>query len=339
MGYNIPVLNCLIENYNSDIKIISWKKKITAYEIEESSNISFLYKEDYSIKELENIVLEYNADCIVVSGWMDKDYLKICKKVKKFTNTIIVGAMDTQWNNSFRHILATLISPLYHKLFFDYLWVSGSWQYEYARRLGFPNEKIIFNCYSADNALFGKNEMKINRSDKKLLFLGRFDKVKGIELLLNSFVKYKKETKSPLKLKLIGGGVELGFVKSYQSEDIEVKEFVQPKELLNELKDIQGFILPSVFEPWGLVIHEMANAGLPILSSKVCGANTMFVINNFNGFVFEENNESEIYRVLKQFDGLSNEELIEMGKMSKVLGKRITPKISAASLMSIFQEL
>ena len=169
MGYNIPVLNCLVENYNSELKIISWKQKNTAYKIEETNNISFLYKEDYSIKELENIVLEYNADCIVVSGWMDKDYLKICKKVKKTTNTIIVGASDTQWSNSFRHISATLISSLYHKLFFDYLWVSGSWQYEYARRLGFPNGKIIFNCYSTDNALFEKNEIKFNRYYKILL--------------------------------------------------------------------------------------------------------------------------------------------------------------------------
>jgi len=31
------------------------------------------------------------------------------------------------------------------------------------------------------------------------------------------------------------------------------------------------FILPSRYEPWALVIHEAACAGLPIICTNVCG--------------------------------------------------------------------
>lgn len=39
------------------------------------------------------------------------------------------------------------------------------------------------------------------------------------------------------------------------------------EELAEELEKAGAFILPSVTEPWALVIHEAACAGLPILAS------------------------------------------------------------------------
>lgn len=243
--------------------------------------------------------------------------------------------MDTQWQNTFKQKLASIISPIYHKRYFDYLWVSGIYQFEYAKRLGFSNGKIIFNCYSADTNMLQNNILEINNNFKTLLFVGRFDKVKGIHILLDVFTDYINKTGSKLKLKLIGGGVELDLVKKHKSDVIIVKEFVQPEFLLEEMKDVQGFILPSISEPWGVVIHEMASAGLPLLVSNVCGANSVFAINNFNSYIFEANNKSELRNAIEKFDLTPNSELIEMGKRSRILSKKISPEISAASLMSI----
>ena len=46
------------------------------------------------------------------------------------------------------------------------------------------------------------------------------------------------------------------------------------------------FVLPSIYEPWALVLQEFAAAGLPILCSSICGASPHFVINNYNGYTF-----------------------------------------------------
>lgn len=278
--------------------------------------------------------LDIGPELVVVSGWMDQDYLKICKTLKKNSKTKIVAASDTQWSNSLRHNLASYISPFYHKKVFDFLWVSGPWQYEYARKLNFSNQNIIFNCYSANIHLFEKNKMNL-KGNRMLLFLGRFDKVKGIDLLLSAFEKFKQESNSNLKLKLIGNGTELGLVKSYESDDVIVKDFVQPNNLIQELSEVSGFVLPSIYEPWGLVIHEMASAGLPLLVSSICGATTMFAINNYNALIFEPNSKEGIYNILKTYDNLSDEEIVQMGIKSKELSMRITPDISAASLISV----
>ncbi|WP_329804524.1 glycosyltransferase [Flavobacterium facile] len=334
MGYNVPTINILAENYCSEINVISWKKKISNYQIEKSEKVNYFYKEDFNKIELVNFVNKFSPNLVVVSGWMDKEYLEICKDLKN-KGVTIVGAMDTQWKNTIRQKIATIIAPFYHKKYFDHLWVSGIYQFEYAKRLGFSNENIIFNCYSANTNLLENNKMEVNDDFKTLLFIGRFDKVKGIDILLNVFTDYINETKSKLKLKLIGGGIELDIVKKHESDAIIVKEFIQPEHLLEELKDVQGFILPSISEPWGVVIHEMAAAGLPLLVSNVCGANSVFAINNYNSFVFMANDKMDLRNAIEKFDLTSNSELIEMGKRSKVLSKKINPETSAASLMSI----
>lgn len=334
MGYNIPVLDLFEEKYNAELLVINWKKKLSDYKIEQNKNITYLYKEDFSYNELENMSLDFEPDIVVVSGWMDKDYIKIARKLKS-RNIKIVGAIDAQWTNSIKQNIASLIAPFYHKKIFDYLWVSGAWQYEYARKLGYSKQNILFNCYSADVKLIQKQNFNYDTTDRKLLFVGRFDKVKGVDLLIESFLEYKKKKKTDLKLKLIGGGPEFERLIKYQSDSIEIKNFVQPEELFKEIQGVQGFVLPSNYEPWGVVIHEMALAGLPLIVTNVCGANNMFAINNYNSILIKPNCKSDLIQAISKFDNMTNDELLLMSERSKELGNRITPEISAASLLSI----
>uniref|UniRef100_UPI001F086A06 glycosyltransferase n=1 Tax=Helicobacter suis TaxID=104628 RepID=UPI001F086A06 len=44
-------------------------------------------------------------------------------------------------------------------------------------------------------------------------------------------------------------------------------------------------ILPSLKEPWGLVVEEALSAGLPVLVSLACGAQVL-VQEGVNGFLF-----------------------------------------------------
>lgn len=47
------------------------------------------------------------------------------------------------------------------------------------------------------------------------------------------------------------------------------------------------FVLPSVFEPWGLVINEVMNAGKPVIASSCVGAVLDLIVPGLNGDVFE----------------------------------------------------
>lgn len=84
---------------------------------------------------------------------------------------------------------------------------------------------------------------------------------------------------------LIGNGPDYAKLKGYP--DVEIKDFMPQEELAEELEKAGAFILPSVTEPWALVIHEAACAGLPILASDCCGAVSCFVKDGENGFLFK----------------------------------------------------
>jgi glycosyltransferase involved in cell wall biosynthesis len=61
--------------------------------------------------------------------------------------------------------------------------------------------------------------------------------------------------------------------------------FMQPAELPQAFRDHGVFVLPSRYEPWGVVIAEAAAAGLPIICSDACGAADDLVQPGKNGIV------------------------------------------------------
>ena len=80
--------------------------------------------------------------------------------------------------------------------------------------------------------------------------------------------------------------------------NVDVLDF-QPQERLVELAQNSGvFVLPSVYEPWALVLQEFAAAGLPIICSDACGAASHMVINGFNGYTFKSKDVQDLKRRL-----------------------------------------
>ena len=97
-----------------------------------------------------------------------------------------------------------------------------------------------------------------------------------------------------------------------------------------------AFVLASKIENWGVVIHEAAAlAGLPIICSDSVGSIPVFVINGFNGFVFRNQNKTDLLNTLSKFIELSEDKILSMRTNSSILGTRITTPISAASLISV----
>ena len=48
--------------------------------------------------------------------------------------------------------------------------------------------------------------------------------------------------------------------------------FVQPHDMPDLFARASVFVLPSNYEPWGVVIHEALSSGMPVLCSDKCGA-------------------------------------------------------------------
>ncbi|HRP89094.1 MAG TPA: glycosyltransferase [Edaphocola sp.] len=337
MGYQIPVFEEYVEKYQADVHVVHWNhKKLTPYVPPQINGVSFYNRTDFNLNNFMEFCSEICPDIIYVSGWMDKLYLKVVRRLKKNGIPIVVG-FDDIWFNTFKQIIGKLIFPIMKRLYFSHAWVAGPYQYEYAKKLGFRNSEIIFNCLTADVKLFNKcfQDNLINKSKKypkRFLYVGRFNKTKGLDILINAWAEISNEQKE-WDLTIIGNG-PMDF-SSQDMSKITVIDFLQPEKLVEIAKDFGCLIIPSRNEPWGVVIHEFVALGLPIISSDICGANPIFVIHGYNGFIFKSSDIQDLKEKILMMSKMEKEALINFSKNSHSLGSRITPEISAGSFMSI----
>ena len=95
------------------------------------------------------------------------------------------------------------------------------------------------------------------------------------------------------------------------------------------------YILPSLNEPWGVSVHEMAASGLPLILSDKVGSSDQFLVNNLNGFKFISGNKSSLKENMKKIIKLKDSDLIKMGDKSFELALSITPEIWSKKLISL----
>ena len=272
---------------------------------------------------------------------MDNGYLRAIRTLRK-QGVPVVTAFDDIWFKTFRQRVASILFPFIKPFFFSHAWVAGPYQYEFAKRLGFKNNEIIFNCLCADTVLFNLvySESILNKKANyphKFLYIGRFEKVKGVDILVQAWRKIKARNESKdWELTLVGNGALYESITAFS--EINIINFLQPDELAIEIKKYGCFILPSRFEPWALVLHEFAAAGFPIICSDVCGAVPVFVTKNYNGYTCKPNDVDDLEKQMLKIINASDIELFSIANKSHDMGQKITPELSAASFMSVIND-
>ena len=104
------------------------------------------------------------------------------------------------------------------------------------------------------------------------------------------------------------------------------------EDLLHEMQNAGCFVLPSIHEPWALVIHEAAAAGLPIICTETCGAAPHFVINNYNGKIIKPKSSNSLQTAMEEIMNMTSSELIDFSAKSRLLSTSINPEISIQCL-------
>jgi glycosyltransferase involved in cell wall biosynthesis len=285
--------------------------------------------------EILNDLKDFNPNIVITAGWMIQEYNWLCQKIRKCIDIPVVAMTDTPWYGRWRQKIHSLISPFYTQKMFTHLWVAGIKQYDYARKLGFKNDHIIFNCLSADLDVFNKVDIDKKKSNypKNFIFIGRFIEIKGLRNLMEawSLIQDKKEW----TFTLIGSGEMKK--ELVDNGNFIVKDHISQDLLINEMQNSGCFVLPSLREPWALVIHEAAAAGLPIVCTETCGAASHFVINNYNGLKVENNSIKDLKLKLENIINMDMSDLINFGNRSRLLSNSITPDIQTASLLQLIK--
>lgn len=332
-------LKCCEElSQSSEVSIVRWPvNKEAPFAFTYSDRLKVYDKKDYNFNQLEKLVQQINPDMLICSGWIDKEYLKLSKKYFQKIPTVLT--CDTHWRASLKQYLAIALSRFFLLNTFSHAWVPGKPQTDYVNKLGFSKDKISTGFYSCDLSKFNKIyeaqfQLKQNNFPKRFLYVGRYYDFKGIKELWQAFIELQKEEPNDWELWCLGKGN----IEGVEHPKIKHFGFVQPNELGPILEKSGVFVLPSKFEPWGVVVHEYAAAGFPLVLSDAVGASEAYLEKGKNGFSFRASDSEALKNVLKKIINLSSKELILMSEKSHDLAQIHSPEKWSNTVLKIYDE-
>ena len=299
-----------------EIHIVHYETNVSEAPYEHNTALNNIYFYPYNettYKDISNIANSINPDVIICSGWASFKYLRLVFSFYKSVPLILT--VDNYWLNTFRQKIATLLFPSTISRLFSYVWVPGKPQEEYVKRLGFKDSQIRLGFYTANREIFEAKQLNCNsKFNKEFYFVGRYIPGKGVLDLEIAFIEIQNEFPNEWKLNCIGRGPLVE--KMCNHPKINHIGFVQPIDLRKYTSKGGVFILPSHFEPWGLVVHEFSMAGFPLIVSDAVGSADQFVVNGKNGYIFQSKSIDALKDSMLKIIYSSNEKLFDMSKNS-----------------------
>jgi glycosyltransferase involved in cell wall biosynthesis len=175
------------------------------------------------------------------------------------------------------------------------------------------------------------------------LYVGRFAPEKNLLRLLQSYVIYKQNGGS-WDLRFIGHGplasqiTHLATINRF-SAFIHLEGYKEFPELIDHFFDASVLILPSLSEPWGLVVNEAMAAGCPILASRNCGCVPDLVTSGINGWIFDPLSEAEMADAMQVASNTSDQRLDQMSEQSLIRIAKHHPRTFALGVKSLCDQM
>ncbi len=197
---------------------------------------------------------------------------------------------------------------------------------------------IDLNTFKKDktNKLTLLRKYNLTNNSKKVLFVGRFNKEKNLDLLLKVTKLYSHKA---IEFLIVGeGNLKKKYVEKYAaSKNIAFLGFISIEELIKVYSISDIFVLPSIFELEGMVVLEAMACGLPVLiSNHKDNASKQFV--NDNGFIFKYNSTNDLKEKLDLL--LQNDNLRKrMSKQSLKIAKQYSFNNSVKKMELVFKKL
>lgn len=202
-------------------------------------------------------------------------------------------------------------------------------------RAGLPREDIV-ELFPFSAPLLRSYVLPKVPSRQGVLFAGRLEPYKGVELLLTAAQKMPE-----VEFLFAGKGSQEALVinAAKRYPNVRYLGFLQDDEMWQQMAAAQVVAVPSLWaEPFGLVALEALVIGTPILVSDR-GALPELVRDNTFGRIFKADDPNDFGRQLKKF--LATPEMAEkMGKKAREWAKKMAnPEKHLQRVMAIYEEV
>lgn len=165
---------------------------------------------------------------------------------------------------------------------------SGSIHREMLLKMGFSGEIIVSGGVGIINKLPLKPLSKKIENPLSFIFVGRLIEVKNVRSLIAVF------NKNRYPLTIVGDGELASELKSLANNNITFMGFIKNNEIADIYREHDVFVLPSLSEPWGLVVEEALYNGCVVMASSRVGAASDLIVKNKTGCTFDPGDENSM---------------------------------------------
>lgn len=230
---------------------------------------------------------------IVLGGWDSLIYWFVCVFVSGYKSLIV----ESSWKES----STTGIKSYLKKIFLSRIskaYVPGKSNRILLEKLHFKGIIVetkgvgIFNIVTQPS-------LKIKNNVCNYLYVGRLSPEKNLGFLISIFNSLPHYT-----LNIVGFGPEESHLKSIANSNIHFLGAIDNAKLPEIYQANDVFILPSMSEPWGLVVEEALNNGLPVIVSNKVGC-AEEIVNESNGLIFSLDDKDSLRSAIDRMSDIS----------------------------------
>tara|TARA_B110000259_G_C14032493_1_gene407372 strand:+ start:872 stop:1894 length:1023 start_codon:yes stop_codon:yes gene_type:complete len=242
-----------------------------------------------SFKLIKKLIIQNNKE-VIIGGWDTVEFWMVIlllnrNKISLVLESSVLESKTNGIKGFLKKVFLRKVSKVY---------ASGDNHIKLLQDLNYNGDIIKTKGVGLINYISKSQPLESYKN--KFLYIGRLFEVKNLAFLIKVFNKLPEYS-----LTIIGEGPDKIKLESMSEPNINFVGSVENKELSQYFLQNNFLILPSLSEPWGLVVEESFYNGMPIIVSKNCGSVDL-VKNDFNGYIFNPDSALELESIIKRIN-------------------------------------
>ncbi|GGH15385.1 glycosyltransferase family 4 protein [Paenibacillus segetis] len=304
---------------NHDIYLVASQQNSSQETLRISPDRLFLYPYKRSpkyfldaMRSIRKMIKEVNPDIVHVHGTFAGFFLRTLFLFKRKRPVVIYCShgwaflMDTKpWKKKVFAAVEKLLS-----LRTDVIINISNHEYQMSMNYGLSSKKsvVVYNGVS-DAPAMNDLPFEVKKDKINLLYVGRFDRQKGFDLLLEVFNEHHF---GDVNLYIVGDTVLKELEYEFPSNAVKLG-WVDHSQIDRYMRACDAVIVPSRWEGFGIVAIEALRNKKPVIASNR-GALPEIIQHGVNGYIFDFDHKEELIQIIEKLNKQKLEVMGEAGE-------------------------